>query len=52
VDLELVSIEDEVAPALVVLDTDVDGSGALVSEVAAEFDVVNGELVVGGLRPI
>jgi len=52
VDLELVGIEDEVVPTLIVLDVQGDGNGALVAEFPAEFDVMNGEFVVGGFRPV
>lgn len=49
--LELVGIENEVTEAIVLGDFCSDGDGALVGELAAEFEIVEGDGVVGRLRP-
>jgi hypothetical protein len=51
VDLELMSIEDQVVKAITLVDFGGDGDGSLVSKLAAKLNVVEGNSVVGRLSP-
>lgn len=51
-ELELVCIENEGAEAVILCNLCVDLDGAMVAKLAAEFEVVEGEVVVRGLGPI
>ena len=51
VDLELEAIDHEVVEAIVLGDVGLDHNCALVGKVAAELNVVDGNVVVGGLDP-
>lgn len=51
-DLELVGIEDDVVPALLVTDIEINCNYSLILEASAEFDIVKGEEVVRRLSPV
>jgi hypothetical protein len=52
VNLELVSVQDEVAEAIALIDLDVDCDSAFVSKLAAKLNVVEGNGIVRGLCPV
>jgi hypothetical protein len=52
VNLELMGIENEVTEPIVLVDFGGDYNRALVTELAAEFDVVEGERIVRGFCPV
>jgi hypothetical protein len=51
VDLELMGIKYEVAEAITLVDLGVDGDGSLVTKLAAELEVVEGNGVMRGFDP-
>ena len=50
--LELMGIEHDIIPALVILNVELDGYGALVAKLSSIFDVVQGNVVVRRLCPV
>jgi hypothetical protein len=52
VDIELMSIEHEIAEAITLVDLGVDCESALVAKLAAELDVVEGKGVMRGFDPV
>ena len=51
VNLQLVRVEDKIIEAILLLDLGLDRDCALVGEVPAKFDIVDGYVVVQGFRP-